>query len=58
MNKPLTFLLSLTFLFLFSSSVYGDDYNESFKGLKLAAEQGDIGTQYNFGWTRFDLGVK
>ena len=24
MNKPLTFLLSLTFLFLFSGSVYGD----------------------------------
>jgi antitoxin component YwqK of YwqJK toxin-antitoxin module len=25
MNKPLTFLLSLTFLFLFSGSVYGDE---------------------------------
>ena len=25
MNKQLTFLLSLTFLFLFSGSVYGDE---------------------------------
>jgi hypothetical protein len=25
MNKPLTFLLSLTFLFLFGCSVYGDE---------------------------------
>jgi hypothetical protein len=25
MNKPLTFLLSLTFLFLFSGSVYGEE---------------------------------
>ena len=25
MNKPLTFLLSLTFLFLFSGSVYGQE---------------------------------
>ena len=25
MKTPLTFLLSLTFLFLFSGSVYGDD---------------------------------
>jgi hypothetical protein len=26
MKTPLTFLLSLTFLFLFSGSVYGDDF--------------------------------
>jgi hypothetical protein len=25
MNKPLTFLLSLSFLFLFSGSVYGEE---------------------------------
>ncbi len=41
-TKPLTFLLALTFLFLFSGSVYGDDYNEAFKEWKLAAEQGDV----------------
>jgi hypothetical protein len=28
MNKKLTFLLSLTFLFLFSGSVYGDDFQD------------------------------
>ena len=28
-TKPLTFLLSLTFLFLFSGSVYGDDYQDA-----------------------------
>ena len=27
-TKPLTFLLALTFLFLFSGSVYGDDYQD------------------------------
>jgi len=27
-TKPLTFLLALTFLFLFSGSVYGDDFND------------------------------
>ena len=27
-TKPLTFLLSLTFLFLFSGSVYGDDFQD------------------------------
>ena len=27
--KPLTFLLSFTFLFLFSGSVYGDDFQDS-----------------------------
>jgi hypothetical protein len=33
-NKPLTFLLSLTFLFLFSGSVYGDDYEDGIDGYK------------------------
>ena len=28
-TKPLTFLLALTFLFLFSGSVYGDDFQDS-----------------------------
>ena len=28
MNKQLTFLLALTFLFLFSGSVYGDDFKD------------------------------
>jgi hypothetical protein len=28
MKTPLTFLLSLTFLFLFSGSVYGDDFQD------------------------------
>ena len=50
-TKPLTLLLALTFLFLFSGSVYGDDYNEAFKGWKLAAEQGDVEAQYNLGLT-------
>ena len=31
MNKPLTFLLSLTFLFLFSGSVYGGVIGETFE---------------------------
>ena len=57
-TKPFTFLLSLTFLFLFSSSVYGDDYNEVFKELKIAAEQWDVEAQYKLRWARVDLGVK
>ena len=28
MNKKITFLLALTFLFLFSGSVYGDDFQD------------------------------
>ena len=27
--KPLTFLLALTFLFLFSGSVFGDDFQDA-----------------------------
>ena len=61
MNKKLTFLLSLTFLFLFSGSVYGDDfqdgkdalkrkdYKEAFRLFLPLAEQGNAGAQYNLG---------
>ena len=61
MNKPLTFLLSLTFLFLFSGSVYGDDYQdagdayeikdykEAFRLWLPLAEQGNAGAQGNLG---------
>jgi len=60
-TKPLTFLLALTFLFLFSGSVYGDDYQDAIdaynrKDYKTAyklwlplAEQGDAKAQYNLG---------
>ena len=37
MKTPLTFLLSLTFLFLFSGSVYGDDFDYGYD-----AECGEI----------------
>ena len=59
--KPLTFLLSLTFLFLFSGSVYGDDlldgvdalerkdYKEALRLFLPLAEQGDNGSQYVIG---------
>jgi hypothetical protein len=43
---------------LFSGSVYGDYYNDTFKGLKLAAEQGYVEAQYYFGWARVALGLK
>jgi len=61
MKTKLTFLLSLTFLFLFSGSVYGDDfqdgkdaydrkdYKEAFKFFSLSAEKGDADTQYVMG---------
>ena len=61
MNKPLTFLLSLTFLFLFSSVVFGDDYQDGFdaynrQDYKTAyklwlplAEQGHAKAQSNLG---------
>ena len=60
-TKPLTFLLALTFLFLFSGSVFADDYqdgNDAYnrKDYKTAyklwlplAEQGDAKAQYNLG---------
>ena len=53
MKSKLTFLLSLTFLFLFSGSVYGDDfidglkaykrndYKEAVRLFRLSAEQGN-----------------
>jgi hypothetical protein len=64
MKKPLTFLLSLTFLFLFSGSsvVFGGDfqdgvdayerkdYKEAVKWYRLSAEQGIASAQYNLGF--------
>ena len=61
MNKPLIFLLSLTFLFLFGGSVYGDDfqdgvdahkrkdYKEAFRLFLPLAEQGKASAQTNLG---------
>jgi uncharacterized protein len=61
MNKQLTFLISLTFLFLFGGSVYGDDIQDALDAsVKLfpqkmykfwlpLAEQGDADAQYNLG---------
>ena len=61
MNKTLTFLLSLTFLFLFSGSVYGgdllegwnayknNDYKKAYKLWLTLAEQGNVTAQYNLG---------
>ena len=63
MKKPLTFLLSLTFLFLFSGSsvVFGGDfqdgvdayerkdYKEAVKWYRLSAEQGHAFAQSNLG---------
>jgi len=60
-TKKLTFLLALTFLFLISGSVFGDDfqdatdayerkdYKEAVKLYRLSAEQGDAEAQYNLG---------
>ena len=66
-NKTkLTFLLSLTFLFLFSGSVYGDDfqdgydaylkqdYKEAVKWFRLSAEQGHTLAQYNLGFMYYN----
>ena len=61
MKPKLTFLLLLTFLFLFSGSVYGDDYQdgldayerkeykEALKWYRLAEKQGQVEAQYNLG---------
>jgi uncharacterized protein len=64
MKSKLTFLLSLTFLFLFSSVVFGDDlqdfqdgvdaykrqdYKTAYKLFLQLAEQGVIEAQYNLG---------
>ena len=68
-TKPLTFLLSLTFLFLFSGSsvVFGGDledgvyayerkdYKAAYKLWLPLAEQGDAGAQYLLGYM-YDLG--
>ena len=61
-NKtPLTFLLALTFLFLFSGSVYGSDledgrdaydkkdYKTAYKLWLSLAEQGNAESQFNLG---------
>jgi hypothetical protein len=60
MNKKLTFLLALTFLFLFSGSVYGDDFQDGKKALDRQdykeahrlwlplAEQGNAVAQVSF----------
>jgi TPR repeat protein len=67
MNKKLTFLLSLTFLVLFSCSVYGGvledfqsgldahqrkDYKEAVRLILPIAEQGYAEAQNNLGWMR------
>ncbi|MFT4577917.1 MAG: TPR repeat protein [Nitrospinales bacterium] len=61
MKTPLAFLLSLTFLFLFSGSVYGDDFDDGMDAYKrkdyktahrlyrLSAEQGHAKAQSNLG---------
>ena len=60
-TKPLTFLLALTFLFLFSGSVFADDlkdamaahkskdYKEAVRLYRLSAKQGNAEAQYNLG---------
>ena len=65
MKPKLKFLLSLTFLFLFSGSVYGDDFQDgldaankgdsktAFSLWKPLAEQGDASAQYNLGLMYF-----
>ena len=67
MKTPLTFLLSLTFLFLFSGSVYGGDfqdgldaakkgdYKTAFSLWKPLAEQKNAIAQFNLG-TMYDQG--
>ena len=64
-TKPLTFLLSLTFLFLFSGSVYGDDFQDGLDaydrgdykeavGSWLSLEKGDARVQLHFGVMYFE----
>ena len=62
MKTKLTFLLSLTFLFLFSGSVYGNDFQDGLEALirndykeavrlwKPLAEQGDARAQFSLGY--------
>jgi len=66
MKTKLTFLLALTFLFLFSGSVYGDDFQDGLDAYKRQdyktayklwlplAEQGDAKAQYNLGQMYYD----
>ena len=61
MKKPLTYLIVLCFLFLFSGSAFGDDlidglnaytrqdYKEAAKLLRLSAERGNTLAQYTLG---------
>ena len=61
MKTPLTFLLALTFLFLFSSGVFGDDFQDGFDAHQKEdyrtahrlwlplAEQGHASAQFNLG---------
>jgi len=66
-TKQLTFLLALTFLFLFSGSsvVFGGDFQDGVDAYKRQdyktayklwlplAEQGDANAQFNFGWMHY-----
>jgi uncharacterized protein len=68
-TKPLTFLLSLTFLFLFSGSVYGRDLQDGMEGAQRQdyktahrlwlplAEQGDAEAQFLLGMMYGGVGV-
>ena len=51
MKTKLTFLLSLTFLFVFSCSVYWDDFQDAFgaRNNQLVAEQRNANAQFNLG---------
>jgi len=45
-TKPLTFLLALTFLFLFSGSVYGqEEVNKKIKFLEIESQEIDAGEE-------------
>ena len=60
-TKPLTLLLALTFLFLFSGSVYGDDFQDGYDAYlkqdykkavrlyRLSAEQGALEASFHWG---------
>ena len=60
-TKPLTFLFALTFLFLFSGSVFGDDFQDGSDALERKdyktahriflkfAKKGDAKAQHNLG---------
>ena len=59
MNKQLTFLLALTFLFLLSSAsvAFADefqDYQEALKWFRFSAAQGLAKAQYNLGVMYFN----